>query len=105
MAHQWTRDELQQLLDLRRDDEALVRCADTLGRTIQDVAGALSAADLSDEIHPEARVRRCMCCGDLMLSAHFGHRHCLWCRRSMTEQTTVTIYSHAQSPTKKRGAA
>ncbi|WP_347138958.1 hypothetical protein [Paracoccus sp. SSK6] len=105
MAHTWTRSELQQLLDLRREHKTLTQCAASLDRTLQDVAGVLGTADLSDVIHPEARVRDCKRCGDLMLSSNFGHRHCAWCRRSMNERTMVTIFSHAQVPAKKRGAA
>lgn len=101
MAHQWTRDELQKLLDLRREHRTLIQCADALGRTFPEVAGVLAAADLTDSIHREARARDCMGCGDLMLSNSFGNRFCFWCRQSMSE---TTIFSHPQRGAKRRSA-
>lgn len=101
----WTREELTRLLDLRREQKSLVQCARIMGRTTSELAGVLASADLSDSIHPEARVRDCKGCGDLFLSNNFGNRYCFWCRQSMSATTTATVYSHIQSSSRKRGAA
>lgn len=102
---EWTREELTRLLALRRDQKSLIKCAAMMGRTTNELAGVLASADLSDSIHPEARVRDCKGCHVLFLSNNFGNRFCFWCRQSMSATPDVTIYSRPQRDARKSGAA
>lgn len=105
MDYRWTIDELNRLLDLRRSDASLTSCGAALGKSVGEVAGILSAANLEQGIHPEARGRSCMGCGRVMLSGHFGHRHCFTCRETIRSTPHVPLCHMPKTSRRKKGAA